>query len=86
MKNFGPCLDNIFNLVHYLPDGVIKEFPIRVCMHPDPDGSRYATYENGVSIALTKSCFERLNSAKDGRSKPTHLPYKLRESLDLNCM
>jgi hypothetical protein len=62
MKKFGPMLAEIFNLVHYLPDGTT--YPIKVCKHPDPDGTRYATYENGVSLVLTKTRFERIRTSQ----------------------
>lgn len=50
MEKFGPVLDKIFSLVHYLPDGTTKDYPIKVCKHPDPDGTRYATYETAYHL------------------------------------
>jgi len=38
MEKFGPVLGKIFTLVHYLPDGTAKDYPIKVCKHPDPYG------------------------------------------------
>ncbi|WP_147281538.1 hypothetical protein [Kluyvera ascorbata] len=83
MKKFGPMLDEIFNLAHYLPDGTTKGYSIKVCRHPDPDGTRYATYENGVSLVLTKACFERIRASQGKNSRPYHMPHKLIESLNL---
>ena len=83
MKKFGPMLDEIFNLVHYLPDGTTKNYPIKVCKHPDPDGTRYATYENGVSLVLTKTRFERIRTSQGKNIRPCHMTYRLIESLNL---
>ncbi len=85
MKNFGPMLDRVFSLLHFQPDGTTKEFELTVCKHPDPNGTRYATYHNGVSVVLTPRCFDRL-VASQGRLSvypPTHMPYRLLESLHL---
>ncbi|RXW28953.1 hypothetical protein DM877_11130 [Enterobacter cloacae] len=83
MKKFGPMLAEIFNLVHYLPDGTTKSYPIKVCKHPDPDGTRYATYENGVSLVLTKTRFERIRTSQGKNIRPCHMSHKLIESLNL---
>ncbi|HEM7418472.1 TPA: hypothetical protein U2J22_003606 [Citrobacter youngae] len=83
MKKFGPMLDEIFNLAHYLPDGTTKNYPIKVCKDPDPDGTRYATYENGVSLVLTKARFERIRASQGKSIRPCHMPYRLIESLKL---
>ncbi len=83
MEKFGPVLDDIFSLVHYQPDGTTKYYPIKVSKHPDPDGTRYATYENGVSLVLTKASFERLSSYLGQDIRPSHMPHKLIESFNL---
>lgn len=85
MKNFGPILNKVFSLLHFQPDGTTKEFELTVCKHPDPNGTRYATYQNGVSVVLTSKCFDRLVSIQGHQSAypATHMPYRLCESLYL---
>lgn len=85
MKNFGSMLDRVFSLLHFQPDGTTKEFELTVCKQPDPNGTRYATYQNGVNVVLTSKCFEQLKSMQGHQSvyPATHMPYKLRESLNL---
>lgn len=81
MDKYGPVLDIVFTLVHFLPDGNKRSFAVKITKHPDSDGTRYATYPNGVGLVIGPSQFERLMVSRVGF--PTPMPQRLRESLDL---
>lgn len=85
MRNLGLALDKTFLKGHVLPDGSTQIFELKVCRHSDPNGTRYATYPNGVSIVLTSSHFERLEASQGIKSQIplSPMPFKLRHSLNL---
>lgn len=84
LKNFGPMFESSFVVGHTLPEGTTENYELLVCRHPDPDGTRYATYPNGVSMVLTGAQFVRLEASQSIKSEiiPTPMPRKLRQSLN----
>lgn len=85
MKNFGPNLRQLFSVKHTLPDRKVVIFQMLICRNPDPDGTRYALYLNGVTRVLTGREFEKIKAAQEDidASKVSAIPQKLYESLNI---